>query len=209
MRRAKTDRLDAIKLVTNLRAWLRGERDRMHVVHVPSAQDEASRHLMRERGQLQKEVLQHLDRMRKLLATLGCWDEVDHRDFAGRLARDEVRCHDGTPLPLELRERLLRECERLALATQQFAALEKTRQASVPAPSRARSDALARLKGIGEVSASRLAPRASRSNSTGAISTTDARSGPVSDWCPNRMTAARARPTRGSANRATGAYARY
>jgi transposase len=156
-RRAKTDRLDAIRLVINLRAWLRGERDRMHVVHVPSAQDEASRHLMRERGQLQKEVLQHLDRMRKLLATLGCWNEVDHKDFAGRLARDEVRCHDGTPLPPELRERLLRECERLALVGQQLAALEKTRQASVPAPARARSDALARLKGIGEVGASRLA----------------------------------------------------
>ena len=42
-RRAKTDRLDAIKLVINLRAWLRGERDRMHVVHVPSPQDEAPR----------------------------------------------------------------------------------------------------------------------------------------------------------------------
>jgi transposase len=32
-RRAKTDRLDVIMLVINLRAWLRGERDRMHVVH--------------------------------------------------------------------------------------------------------------------------------------------------------------------------------
>ncbi|MFL9912239.1 IS110 family RNA-guided transposase [Paraburkholderia sp. RL17-337-BIB-A] len=156
-RRAKTDRLDAIKLVINLRAWLRGERDRMHVVHVPSPQDEASRQLMRDRGQLQKEVLQHRDRMRKLLVTLGCWDEVDHKAFASRLARDEVRCHDGAPLPLELRERLLRECERLALAQQQLAALEKTRQASVPAPARRRSDALARLKGIGEVGASRLA----------------------------------------------------
>ena len=155
-RRAKTDRLDVIKLVINLRAWLRGERDRMHVVHVPSAQDEASRQLMRDRGQLHKEVNQHFDRMRKLLATLGCWDEVDHRAFAGRLARDEVRCYDGTPLPPELRERLLRECERLALAQQQLAALEKTRQASVPAPVRQRSDALARLKGIGEVGASRL-----------------------------------------------------
>src|ERR1700757_2082653 len=37
-RRAKTDRLDVIKLVINLRAWLRGERERMHVVHVPSPQ---------------------------------------------------------------------------------------------------------------------------------------------------------------------------
>ncbi|MGF6810856.1 transposase [Paraburkholderia sp. Clong3] len=156
-RRAKTDRLDAIKLVINLRAWLRGERDRMHVVHVPSPQDEASRHLMRDRGQLQKEVRQHCDRMRKLLATFGCWDEVDHRHFAGRLARDEVKCHDGAPLPPEMRERLLRECGRLALAQQQLATLEKTRQTSVAAPARKRSDDLARLKGIGEVGASRLA----------------------------------------------------
>jgi transposase len=126
-RRAKTDRLDVIKLVINLRAWLRGERDRMHVVHVPSPQDEASRQLMRDRGELQKEVLQHRDRMRKLLATLGCWDEVDHKHFAGRLAHDEVKCHDGAPLPPELRE-----WERLALAEQQLVTLEKTRQASVP-----------------------------------------------------------------------------
>jgi hypothetical protein len=38
-RRAKTDRLDAIKLVINLRAWLHGERDRMRVIRVPSPQD--------------------------------------------------------------------------------------------------------------------------------------------------------------------------
>lgn len=156
-RRAKTDRLDAIKLVVNLRGWLRGERDRMHVVHVPSPQDEASRHLMRDRGQLQKEVLQHRDRIRKLLVTLGCWDEVDCKAFAGRLARDEVKCHDGAPLPPELRQRLLRECERLALADQQFVALEKTREASLPAAARKQSNDLARLKGVGEVGASRLA----------------------------------------------------
>ncbi len=59
----------------------------MHVVHVPSPQDEASRQLMRDRGVLQKEVLRHRDRMRKLLATLGCWDGLEHRTFAGRLAR--------------------------------------------------------------------------------------------------------------------------
>jgi transposase len=156
-RRPKTDRLDAIKLVTNLRAWLHGERDRMHVVRVPSSQDEASRHLMRERGQLQKEVLQHRDRMRKLLATLGCWDDVDHKTFAERLARDEVRCYDGTPLPPELRERLLRECERLALVGQQFAAIEKLRHEMIPAPARKRIADLSRLKGIGPVGASRLA----------------------------------------------------
>jgi transposase len=156
-RRAKTDRLDAIKLVINLRAWLRGERDRMHVVHVPSPQDEASRHLMRDRGQLQKEVLQHYDRMRKLLVTVGCWHNVDHKAFAGQLACGQVMCHDGAPLPPELRERLLRECERLALVEQQLAVLEKTRQASLPSPARERIDQLARLKAIGPVGASRLA----------------------------------------------------
>lgn len=78
----------------------------MHVVHALWPQDEASRQLMRDRGELQKEVkevLQHRDRMRKLLATLGCWDEVDHEAFAGRLARNEEKCHDGAPLPPELR----------------------------------------------------------------------------------------------------------
>lgn len=136
-RRAKTDRLDVIKLVINLRAWLRGERDRMHVVHMPSQEDEATRHLMRERGQLQKEILQHRDRMRKLV-TIGCWDAVDHRTFAGRLERGEVHCHDGAPLPRELHERLLRECERLALVKHQLAVLEKTRQTNVPALARKR-----------------------------------------------------------------------
>ncbi|MGF6371305.1 transposase [Paraburkholderia sp. RAU6.4a] len=156
-RRAKTDRLDAIKLVINLRAWLRGERDRMRVIRVPSLQDEASRHLMRDRGQLQKEVLQHRDRMRKLLATFGCWDEVGSRKFADRLIRGEVRCHDGAPLPPEFHERLVRECERLALAEEQLAALEKTRQTSLPEPARTRISHLTRLNGIGQVGASRLA----------------------------------------------------
>ena len=62
--------LDAIKLAMNPRAWLRGERDRMHVVHAPSLQSESSRHLMRDRGQLQKEVLSHQDCMRKLVVCL-------------------------------------------------------------------------------------------------------------------------------------------
>src|SRR5260370_27523115 len=113
--------------------------------------------MMGEGGELEKEVLEHGDRMGKLLATLGSWDEVSHKDFAGRLARNEVKCHDGTPLPPELRERLLRECERLELAEQQLAALEKTRKASVPAPARKRREDLARLKRIGAAGASRLA----------------------------------------------------
>jgi hypothetical protein len=40
--RAKTDRLDVIKLVNSLRAWLRGERDRMHVIQVPAGKRKRS-----------------------------------------------------------------------------------------------------------------------------------------------------------------------
>jgi transposase len=100
-RRAKTDRLDAIALVTTLRSWMGGEQDRMHVVRIPPVEDEARRHLVRDRGELQKETLQHRDRIRKLLRTVGCWDSVGV-DIGARLAGGQVRCHDGRPLPPEL-----------------------------------------------------------------------------------------------------------
>jgi len=88
-RRAKTDRLDAIKLVVSLLGWLRGECDRMHVIRVPTEEAEAQRHLARDRGELQKEIGQHRDRIRKLLRTVGCWDSAEGK-FAERLKRGEV-----------------------------------------------------------------------------------------------------------------------
>lgn len=154
-RRAKTDRLDAIMLVNCLRAWLRGERERMRAIRVPEPAAEAQRHLARERGELQKEIGQHRDRTRKLLRTVGCWDEVG-ADFAQRLERGEIRRFDGQPLPRELGQRLARECERLALAQRQFAALEKTMLAQLPPQVQQPIVALTRLQGVGEVGAKRL-----------------------------------------------------
>lgn len=154
-RRAKTDRLDVIKLVTSLRAWLRGERERMHVIRVPEPAAEAQRHLTRDRGELQKEVQQHRDRMRKLLRTVGCWVEVE-RDFAERLAQGAVRGYDGAALPPEMHQRLTRECQRLALAQQQLAELQATLVRELPQPVRERITQLTRLKGVGEVGAMRL-----------------------------------------------------
>lgn len=154
-RRAKTDRLDAIKLVTCLRAWLRGERDRMHVIRIPTPETEAQRQLVRDRGELQKETTQHRDQIRKLVRTVGCWDSVGG-DFAQRLEQDEITCHDGAALPPELQLRLTRECERLALVQQQLAALEKTLVQQLPPAVQKRITDLMKLKGIGEVGATRL-----------------------------------------------------
>lgn len=154
-RRAKTDRLDVIKLVTSLRAWLRGERDRMHVIRVPEIAAEAQRHLVRDRGELQKEGQQHRDRIRKLLRTVGCWVEVEG-EFAERLAQGEVCCYDGAALPPELHRRLARECERLALAQRQLAELQAAMVGELPRPVREHITRLTRLKGVGEVGAMRL-----------------------------------------------------
>lgn len=154
-RRAKTDRLDAIKLVLALRAWLRGEADRMHMITIPAADAEAQRHLARERGTLQKEIEQHRDRINKLLRTVGCWDgAVD--DVAQRLADGMLRCHDGSALPRELQDRLSRECERLVLAEKQFDEREAKLVSELPGPIQERIANLKRLKGIGPVGAMRM-----------------------------------------------------
>lgn len=155
-RRAKTDRLDAIKLVSCLLAYLRGERDRMHVIRIPEEAAEEQRHLPRDRGELQKEIGQHRDRMRKLLRTVGNWGGVES-DFATRLQAGQVCCHDGAALPPALRERFSRECERLALVEKQLAALEGALVAQLPTPEQERIGQLQRLKGVGRVGAIRLA----------------------------------------------------
>lgn len=154
-RRAKTDRLDAIKLVISLLGWLRGERDRMHVIRVPTPEAEAQRHVARERGELQKEVQQHRDRIRKLLRTVGCWDPVEGK-FAERLEQGAVHCQDGQPLPEQLKSRLAQECERLALVETQLATLEKNMVKELPEAVQDRIKQLTALKGIGQTGAFRL-----------------------------------------------------
>jgi transposase len=154
-RRAKTDRLDAIKLVSCLRGWLRGEFDRMHLIRIPAAQDEAQRQLSRDRGELLKECCQHRDRIRKLLRTVGCWDEVNS-DVGKQLRQDQYRCHDGTKLPVELKERLLRESERLEFAERQLQALNEELLHQLPERTQDKIASLQRLKAVGEVGATRL-----------------------------------------------------
>lgn len=154
-RRAKTDRLDAIRLVECLRAWLRGERAEVKMVHVPTEEAEAQRHFARERGLLQKEIGQHRDRIDKLLRTQGCWDAIG-KDFGERLKQDQVRCHDGKAIPPEMRTRLLREWERLLFVEAQWKELEQTLRKQLPERIRERITHLERLKAVGQVGATRL-----------------------------------------------------
>jgi transposase len=152
-RRAKTDRLDALMLLDSVLAWLRGERGRMHVVSLPGAHAEAQRQLVRDRGELQKEIGQHRDRIRKLLRTVGCW-QAPEGDLAAALA--QLRCWDGQPLPQELHQRLQREAQRLQLVQQQLKLLDGQLLQQLPEAQRERIAQLARLKGVGCVGAMRL-----------------------------------------------------
>ena len=72
-RRAKTDRLDAAMLLRALMAWWRGDRAACHMVQVPSVEREDARRTHRERQRLISERVQHVNRIKGLLATQGIY----------------------------------------------------------------------------------------------------------------------------------------
>ena len=71
-RRAKTDRLDALKLVRMLVRVCYGERRVWSEVRVPSVADEAARQVSRERTALTQEQTRLMNQLRGWLATWGC-----------------------------------------------------------------------------------------------------------------------------------------
>jgi transposase len=130
-RRAKTDRLDAIKLVALLRRHEAGEKE-WSVVRVPSVAAEDLRQLGRELESLKKERTEHSNRIRALLAAQG----VDLGSGVSALRRsfDQLRLWDGSELPPVLRARLKREQQRLEFAEVQIQELEQQRKEQVKAP---------------------------------------------------------------------------
>ena len=73
-RRAKTDRVDVERLLRSLMAYLRGEPKVWSVVRVPSVAEEDDRRRHRERGRLINERIQHVNRIKGLLAIHGIYD---------------------------------------------------------------------------------------------------------------------------------------
>ncbi len=153
-RRAKTDRLDAQKLLKLLVRHDLGEEDRVwSVVHVPSVEQEADRQLHRDWEELKQERTLHRNRIQGLLVCQGIFLRLG-ADFGDRL--EGLVLWDGSALPLQLQERLKREWERLKLVEEQIRELKRQRQEAVAAasdPSLKQIQALVTLKGIGLTSA--------------------------------------------------------
>ncbi len=125
-RRAKTDRLDAQKLLTMLHREALGEKDVWSVVHVPSVADEDARSLQREYRTLVKERSRSSNRIKGLLASLGLVaPRIDGR-FSEWLA--SARLWDGSPVPSGIRARIEREFARWRFTHDQVLALEKERR---------------------------------------------------------------------------------
>ena len=131
-RKAKTDRIDARKMVRALKAWDQGDADAMAWVRVPSVQEEDNKRLLRERDSLIKERIRLVNRVRGLLKLHGVFDlSPRKREFLNQLAT--LRTGYGAPLPPHLLEEIERAVERLRLVESQLAAIEATKRVQVKA----------------------------------------------------------------------------
>jgi transposase len=153
-KRAKTDRLDARKLLKMLmRYHYHGEEKVWSIVNVPSIEAEDHRHLHRELNTLKAERTRHINRIKGFLTGQGVSISI-REDFLARL--DTIRLWDGSRLPSGLRSRLEREFERMSLVNEQIKILEAERRELIRNSTRPDVELvrqLMRMKGIGVGSA--------------------------------------------------------
>lgn len=162
-RKAKTDRIDGVKLWHSLAAWLGGNQQACSMVVPPSVAQEDRRRLSRERGELVAERIRLCNRIGGLLANQGIVGFKPLRKGA-RDALEALRTGDGGELAEHLRTAIERMLRRLALLVEQIKAVEAERDALLraapedaePAPGETKAPAepsmerlLLRLRGIG------------------------------------------------------------
>jgi len=129
-RRAKTDRIDARKLLNMLMRYHGGERKLWSVVRVPSVEAEDGRQLGRELESLNKERTRHRSRIRGLLIREG----LEVKNPSGKTLLEELDSlctWDGKQLPEDFKARIVREYERLRMVEEQMGILRKARETRV------------------------------------------------------------------------------
>jgi transposase len=148
-RRAKSDRLDAGKLVGMLLRWLSGDRKVWSVVRAPTPEEEDRRQLHRELMTTKRDRTRVTNRIRSLLFAQGiCLSEL--RALPARLGK--LRLWNGEALPARLRERIEHEWEKVEQLTLQIRALVAERRKQLKSAADAGSECarkLFRLRAIG------------------------------------------------------------
>jgi len=150
-RRAKTDRLDAGKLLTMLLRYMNGETKAWSVLHVPGKEEEDARRLHRETERLKKERTSHTNRIKSLLALHGI-RMVIRASFLKDI--ETVASWNREHLLPRIKEEIIREYHRYDLVQQQLQALEQEKKEVLKAGGKSpeRVLKLQHLKGIGPVS---------------------------------------------------------
>jgi transposase len=154
-RRAKSDRLDAVKLVRLLARVCAGDQAAWSEVRVPSAATEAARHRSRERTALTQEQTRLRNQIGSWLATAGARVSMRVREQPEwwTSAQDWA----GEALPAEVQARIARATARLAVVAEQIATIERAQEAVLAAAAPASASArLRQLKGLGVTSVSVL-----------------------------------------------------
>src|SRR5216683_1408044 len=131
-RRAKSDRLDADKLLAMLMRYAGGERRVWSVVRVPTVEEEDARRAHRELGRLGHERTAHINRIRALLVL----NNVRVKYVGGRLWQRWWTGHAQELAP-RVRAEIERESERLLLVKKQMDTIEAAQHQSVAAGSEA------------------------------------------------------------------------
>lgn len=149
-RRAKSDRLDAAKLLTMLMRYAGGEDRVWSVVAVPSPEDEDQRQLHRELKTLTEDKTRLTSRIKSLLACQGI--QLARITSAFLQDLEAMRLWNGQALPVHLHRRLEHEFAHLQLVDRQLEALEKERLREVRTSSSKGAEQARRLmdfRGVG------------------------------------------------------------
>ena len=129
-RRVKTDRIDAKMLLVKLIRYCAGEKKIWSVVRVPKEQDEDDRQLGRELEVLKQEKTMHINRIKALLMQQGIKITCPIR----KKFLNELNCAltwDRKKLGADLKNRILREHERLQMVLEQIKFLKEARKERV------------------------------------------------------------------------------
>lgn len=150
-RRAKTDRIDGLKLLSMLIRHWAGERKVWSMARVPTQAQEDERRINRERDRLVKEHGGHTARIKSLLVLYGIRLEVGSK-FLELL--EQVRTWDDSKLPEHIVQELKREYERMEVLKRQLKQInmEKKRHLEARPEQMQKVKKLERLRAVGPIS---------------------------------------------------------
>lgn len=150
-RRAKTDRIDVLKLHNMLIRYVYGETKLWRVLHIPDIKDEDDKRINREIRRLKKERTSHTNRIKSLLILHGIKTNIT-RGFTADL--EKMTQWNNDTLPINIKKEIIREYHRYELVQSQLAELDVEKKEIIERSSEKAEKVITmqRLRGVGPIS---------------------------------------------------------